>query len=85
MFTLSGKTKKNIEATLGKSFTEICNNNSATDFGVKVEFSKERKPLVSGRGNPYLARLQFTTLEEADNEMTSLIGESSGYKAGKRN
>jgi len=80
MFTLSEKTKKNIESTVGKSFAEICEVNSATDFGMHVEFSRERKPLVSGRGNPYLAQLQFITLEEADEEMSCLVGEIHGRK-----
>lgn len=83
MFTLSEKTKQNIELTIGKPFAEICEVNSATDFGMKVEFSKERKPLVSGRGNPYLARLQFTTLEEADKEMACLVGEFNGSKTSR--
>ncbi len=86
MFVLSEETIKNIEETTGKTFDEICDTVSMAENGSSIKFSRERSISVVGRGNPYLSRLMFTTLDEADREMTKLIGEmNSEQRAAEKN
>ncbi len=75
MATLTKETKQNIEMMVGRPFNEVCDLISGTDIGVDVKFS-HAQPFVVARGNPYLAEMRYTTIDEADKRMLKLIRET---------
>ncbi len=83
MATLTKETKKNIEYIVGRPFNDVCDLTSGTDIGVDVKFSR-RKPFVIARGNPYLAEMRYTTIEEADKRMLKLIRETRRGRKSKK-
>ncbi len=76
MFELSTKTKNNISHNVGLPFEEICEKSSDVSTSKFIKFSKKIQPGRSVRGNPYLSRKMFTTMEELDLYMNNMIKEN---------
>jgi len=79
MFSLKQKTRRNIENCVSLPFSELV----AMDFedelrlikplnGEKVVFSKKKDTRKVGRGNPFLARKRFRTMEEVDKKLMGI-------------
>lgn len=81
MFSLSEKTKKNIERTIQITFDNLVMLTSEEEkhqvekiTGSKLVFSKERKQGIFGRGNPLLSRRQIKTMDDVDQGINHLLG-----------
>lgn len=81
MYTISEKTKKNIERIVGKSVDQLREMTPDEEMrlvkeknGVELSFSKERKGGIVGRGNPLTSRRKLRTLEDLDFIGKRIIG-----------
>lgn len=81
MYTISEKTKKNIERIVGRSVDQLKEITPDEEKhlvkernGVDLSFSKERKNGIVGRGNPLTSRRKLRTLEDLDFIGKQLIG-----------
>ncbi len=70
MFELKKETLLNISKNTGIPIEELFDTDRVD---VNVKFSKELKPGIAGRGNPYCSRRRFTTMEEVDEKMDKMI------------
>ena len=84
MFYLKKQTKDNISQIVGMEYSKICEVASSEEIGVDVHYSRESKPLVFGRGNPYLAKRRFSTVAEAEARMMKTIEETRHESKSKR-
>ena len=79
MFTLSERTKNNLVNNIGLSYADICGLDNSSEVAMlqgkdcNVVFSREKKPNVVGRGNPYLSRKRFKTMKEVDESIDKII------------
>jgi len=78
-FSLKSITKHNIENCVSVPFSDLVSmdydekNQLLTQLkGEKVVFSKTRDVRKIGRGNPFLARRRFRTIEEVDKKITGI-------------
>ena len=78
---MSERAIKNIESTVGLPIDKIRKLTVEEEIawvekrsGKKLEFSKEKKNLITGRGNPLLARKRIRTAEDLDNLSKKYIG-----------
>lgn len=80
MYTLSDRTKKNIERVLGIDIGDLLGMsiNEEMEWIQKNHerpiFSKVRRKMVLGRGNPLLSRRKIRTMDDLDNKSKSLFG-----------
>jgi hypothetical protein len=79
MYSLKSTTKRNIENCVSVAFPDLV----AMDYsdeprllkpvnGGKFVFSTKRDPRKIGRGNPFLARKRFRTMEEIDKRLAEI-------------
>lgn len=80
IYELSERTKKSLENCIGIPFDEICNLSMEEEISVvsrkcrhKVGFSQKRDAQRVGRGNPYLAKRKFRTLEEVEKRLRGYV------------
>lgn len=73
------KTIRRMEIDSGLSFTEMLSLSPYAErkviekkTGKKLTFSKLRDFRKLGRGNPLIARLEITTIEEVDKELSDI-------------
>lgn len=81
MYTISEKTIKNIENTVGMPIEKMRRLTLDEEIawvekrrGTKVVFSKEKKAAIAGRGNPLLARKRIRTNEDLNILSKKYIG-----------
>lgn len=79
MFSLKAKTRQNIEKCVAVPFSNIIAMDSDDEKhfiksvkGDVVVFSEKRNPRKMGRGNPYLARRRFRTIEEVEERLEEI-------------
>lgn len=79
IFELSERTKKSISNCVGKPFDEICNLSLEEEIaaaskvcGHQIGFSRKPDDRRVGRGNPYLAKRKFRTLEEVEKKIARI-------------
>ena len=78
MYTLKSETQKNIETCVAIPFSKIVSMDSIDDFKKnKPSFSSKRDFRKIGRGNPFLARKRFRTMEEVDKKLAAINYEDS--------
>lgn len=68
-------TQKNISDCVGKPYDYIValsQEEEKTLIGKKVKFSEVQDSRIVGRGNPLLARRQYLTIEEVENELKEI-------------
>lgn len=81
MYSLSKKSKKNIERIVGLSIEQIdsLSPEEAREWVKKktdkeIKFSKSRKNQIVGRGNPLLSRRKIRTLDDVNKKSKMYIG-----------
>lgn len=81
MYTMSERAIKNIEDTVGLPIEKIRKLTIEEEIdwvekrsGKKTVFSKEKKALIIGRGNPLLARKRIRTVDDLNALSKKYIG-----------
>lgn len=79
IYELSERTKKSIADCVGMAFDEICNLSLEEEiaavskkYGHKIGFSRKQDNRRIGRGNPYLAKRKFRTIEEVEKKIARI-------------
>lgn len=81
MYTISKKTKMNIERVIGISIEKLINMDVEEERSwiekrnhSKLSFSKRQRHGIIGRGNPLLARRKIRTAEDLEKKSKKLFG-----------
>ena len=79
MYSLQSTTKRNIENCVSLAFSELIAMDHDDEprllkpiNGEKIVFPTKRNPRKIDRGNPFLARKRFRTMEEVDNRLAEI-------------
>lgn len=81
MFSLSEKSKTNVEKVTGLKFEDLVQLSVQEEISYieqklqsPLTFSKKRNYLVVGRGNPLLSRKRIKTLQDVNRKSKDLFG-----------
>lgn len=81
MYTISEKTRANIERVVGVSVDKLSNMNAKEERSwienkkmERLSFSKTRRYGIIGRGNPLIARRKIRTAEDLNQKSKQLFG-----------
>lgn len=81
MYTISEKTRANIERVVGISVDKLSNMNAKEERSwieskkmERLSFSKRRRYGIIGRGNPLIARRKIRTAEDLERKSKQFFG-----------
>lgn len=81
MYTISEKTRANIERVVGISVDKLSNMNAKEERSwiedkkkERLSFSKKRRYGIIGRGNPLISRRKIRTAEDLDRKSKQFFG-----------
>ena len=81
VYTISEKTRANIERVVGIAVNKLCNMNAEEERSwienkkkERLSFSKRRRYGIIGRGNPLIARRKIRTAEDLEQKSKQFFG-----------